>query len=107
MTHLAPLATMLLLPLVAVFFWVRGLLRARTGDLVAGLAILMVTCLLLTHLTGSSSVFSQMGCILIFFGAVTYGTSFVVKDNPRFKRQDVVLAAVVFAVLGFVGLIII
>ena len=107
MTDLAPLATMFLLPLVAVFFWARGLLRVSTTDLVAGLAILIVTWLVLICRTGSSAVFTQMGYILIFFGAATYGTSFAVKDNQRFKRQEVVLAAAVFIVLGFVGLIII
>ena len=43
MSTLAPLAAMVLLPGLALFFWVRGLLRVRIGDLVAGLAILVVT----------------------------------------------------------------
>lgn len=105
MSNVFAISGMILFPALSLFFWVRGLVHACMSDLAAGLAILVVTWFVLSWLTWSSAVFSQMGCILIIFGAVTYGTSFVVKDNQLYKRQDVVLAAVVLIVLGFVGLI--
>ena len=107
MSEVAAVATMILLPLVSLFFWLRGILRANKGDLAAGLAILLAICSAILLIVPSSAAFNNVGSILIVYGAGTYVASCFAKDNRLFKRREVVLSAVLFVVVGFCGLIVI
>ena len=78
---------MILLPVVSLFFWLRGILRANKGDLVAGLVILLAICSAILLIAPSSAAFNNVGCILIVYGAGTYVTSHFAKDNRLFKRR--------------------
>jgi hypothetical protein len=107
MSDVAAVATMILLPVVSLFFWVRGIVRANKGDLMAGLGILLGTCSAILLIVPSSAAFTDVGCILIVYGAGTYVASCFARDNRLFKRRELVVSAVLFVVVGFCGLIII
>jgi hypothetical protein len=105
MHDLATTAAMVLLPTLPLFFWVRGIVRASKSDLAAGLLLLLIVCAGIRRMALSSSVFNVIGCILIVFGLATLGAWAFAPNNPLFKRQDLVLVAILFLVLGFAGLI--
>ena len=107
MSDVAAIATIILLPVVSLFFWLRGIVRANMGDLVAGLAILLVVSASVLFVVGQSGAFNYVGCVLIVFGVATYVVSRFVKDTPLFKRRDLILSAVLFVVVGLCGLVII
>lgn len=98
---------MILLPVISLFFWIRGLIRTSIGDIVAGLGILLATCTAILLIMDSSAAFNNVGGILIVYGVSTYVASRFVKDTPLFKRRELILSAALFVVVGLCGLVII
>jgi len=107
MSQIAAVATIIVLPLISLFFWLRGILRANLSDLVAGLAILLVVSAGVLFVVGQSGAFNYVGCVLIVFGVATYVVSRFVKDTALFKRRELILSAALFVVVGLCGLIVI
>ena len=106
MSEICSTAAAILFPVVSLFFWVRGLVRPNMGDLVAGLAILLMISVALLLLSGIPHGFNYVGGILVLFGIGTYVTSRFAQDNPLFKKRELVLSAVLFVVVGVCGLIV-
>lgn len=107
MSSIAPVAMMILFPALSLFFWVRGLVRASMGDLVAGLAILLFISAGILIVLRDSWGFDIVGCILIVFGIGTLAARPFAEDKPPFKRRDLIPAGMLFIVAGILGLIVV
>ncbi len=90
----------------AFFFWGRGMVRARRDDLVAGISVFAVACLMCFGAAGSSAVFGQVGGLVMLFGFVTLiMSSFAKPECPltRDQRIQFGIGAIVLGVLmGFI-----
>ena len=107
MNSIAPIGMVILIPAVGLFFWVRGLVRASMGDLVAGLAILLLVSAGILIVLRDSQGFHIAGCILIVFGVATLGARPFAKDQPPVKRRDLIPAGILFIVVGVLGVIVV
>lgn len=78
----------------AVFFWGRGIVRGRVGDMVAGFMILMVTSAILLVSAGHSGVFAPIGFLVFGFGVATLLLSpFAAQDCPLSRGARWILGA--------------
>ncbi|HPD29740.1 MAG TPA: hypothetical protein PLL20_07075 [Phycisphaerae bacterium] len=105
MCNIAPVILMIVLPMIGLFFWVRGLMRASIGDAVAGLAILLLISTGILIVLRDSGGFDIVGCILIVFGVGTVATRPFATEKPPFKRRDLIPAGILFVIFGILGLI--
>lgn len=80
--------------IAAIFFWGRGLIRCRKGDLAAGVCVLAVVCMVLGATATSTAVFSLIGLLVIGFGLATMIlSSFAPADCPIVKSNRLALGA--------------
>jgi len=80
----------ILLPVVPLFFWVRGMIKGRRGDLLAGFCIFVATSVvLLVPFHGS---FARAALSPIVLGAATLALSrFAHPDCPLTRRDRISL----------------
>lgn len=107
MSSIAPVILMILVPALSLFFWVRGLVRASMGDLVAGVAILFFISTSVLIVMRHSGAFNIVGCVLIVFGIGTLAARPFAKDKPPVKRRDLIPAGILFVIFGILGLIVV
>ena len=93
--------------LTAIFFWGRGIIKAKKSDLIAGFTALAALCILNFALSTSSAVFGLIGTPVIVFGVVTLLLSRSVKPNCPVSKQNLTLLGVVAIIVGFCLLLII
>ena len=108
--HVAETASFVLLILAlgaAIFFWGRGIRRSRLSDLIAGPAILVALCCLLSATNRSSGVFGLIGELVIVFGIATLFLSALVRPDGKFSRRDVIAIGVGAIIVGFFSMLII
>lgn len=105
MSNIAPVILMVLLPVLSLFFWVRGLMRASIGDALAGLVMLLLISTGILIVLRDSGGFDVVGCILIVFGAGTLATRPFAREKPPFKRRDLIPAGILFVLFGILGLV--
>ncbi len=107
MSNVFAISSVILFPAVSLFFWVRGLVRASLGDMVAGLAILLFISTAILIVLRNARGFDIAGGILIAFGVATLGARPFAKDQPPVKRRDLIPAGILFIVVGVLGLIVV
>jgi hypothetical protein len=107
MSNAFAISGMILFPVLSLFFWVRGLVRASIGDMVAGLAILLFISAGILIVLRDSRGFDIAGGILIVFGRATLGARPFAKDQPPVKRRDLIPAGILFIVVGAFGVIVV
>ena len=87
--------------LTAIFFWGRGIIKAKKSDLIAGFTALAALCILNFVLSTSSAVFGLIGTLIIVFGVVTLLLSRSAKPNCPVSKQNLTLLGVVAIIVGF------
>ena len=96
-----PLAVVFALAVgAALFFWGRGMVRARKGDLVAGCIILAVICGIFYVTATSSAVFSFIGMLVSGFGLATLILSSFASPNCPIRKDIRRTLGVVAILLG-------
>ena len=83
----------------AIFFWGRGIRKARTSDLIAGPAILVALCVILFAINGDLA-FGFIGNLLIVFGLATLLLSALAPRGGPFPRRMVITIGLVAIVVG-------
>jgi hypothetical protein len=82
-------ATLLLaLPVAALFFWGRGILKSRKDDIVLGFSLLALVCLGSVVFSTRSAVFSGLGLVLFIFGVETLIVNAFAKDDCPLSRKE-------------------
>ena len=100
MPEFADELAVILLPVVPLFFWVRGMLKGRRGDLLAGFCIFAATSVILLVLPQGS--FARAALPPIVLGAATLALNrFAHPDCPLTRRERMGLgwAAVITGLL--------
>jgi len=83
--------------LIGLFFWGRGILKGRTGDLIAGGAILAALC---AFLWVTTAFFDLIGGMLAATGLATLIMSPWASPSGRLRRADLVALGMGFLILG-------
>jgi hypothetical protein len=86
--------------LLASFFWVRGIVRGRKDDLIAGLAIAAVLGAILLGTSLSTGAFADIGAIAAWFGLVTLAASAFAKPSCPLNRGERAALGVGFMIAG-------
>jgi hypothetical protein len=101
-TELAALVALLALVGAGFCLWGRGMVRARSDDLVGGFAVFVVACLIYIAAAGSSAVFAQVGGLVMLFGLLTLIMSFFANPEcplTRGQRTRFGIGAIVLGLL--------
>ena len=104
------IATYVMLTLVlgiAIYFWGRGIRNVRSSDLIAGLAIFVILCIILFVMSADSGVFSLIGELALVFGIATLLLSALARPGSRFPKSTVIAIGVLFIVVGLCASVII
>jgi len=86
--------------LLGCFFWTRGIVRGREGDLVAGLVLYLSVCSVVLVMTRSS--LSQLSAPTILFGLVVLLTSSLAKPDCPLDRSQRLAVGVGVCIVGLV-----
>ena len=86
--------------LAALFFWGRGIVKSRKGDIILGFSILALICLASFVLAESSAVFSGVGLFAILFGVETLIVSAFARQDCPISRRDRISLGVGTLVVG-------
>lgn len=70
------------------FFWVRGVTKSSRSDLLAGIFLLIVSCVALMATATSCEVLNAIGFILIVFGIVSHMLGRKTEENSSVIRKS-------------------
>ena len=105
MTVIGFAAAQIVLAVLSLFFWARGIVRGDRDDLLVGVVLLVVVSCATTIAAGHSGVFSQIGGLYFLFGIATYVAGFFARPDGPVKPRDRSALGCLFIVVGMLGLL--